>query len=309
MTAKHGVATSDDISKLREPLHRALTSLSDLTGHMDRFMLASQRVTRSGQGEKDYRYFELFLESVSSFLSIALCLPGYYLQCPAILQQSLATLFPYLENLRDYLLRGDPASPFSGSARGGTPAKVDGKGKNKIGNRPRQQQPQRQLSTNPPLQRTARWSPQGPVAFSASSDNGFLSTNTQPDYPAHISEMQEIRAMLAAMTASDMQGLSTGMPVPLNQPSHATLLSSAPPRDYYCWLHGWNNTHHGGTCSIMGTNQAYTPAMRSARSPEGTGGNPNFGVPVHYSRPPNCFSPLTTCGPCRPPPSPIFSPP
>jgi hypothetical protein len=235
MTAKHGVATSDDINKLHEPLHRALTSLSDLTGHMDRFLLASQRLTRSGQGEKDYRYFELFLESVSSFPSIALCLPGYYLQCPAILQQSLATLFPYLENLRGYLLRGDPASPFSGSARGGTPAKVGGKGKNKKGNRPRQQQPQRQLSTNPPLQRIARWSPQGPVAFSASSDSGFLSTNTQPDYPAHISEMQEIRAMIAAMTASHMQGLSIGMPVPPDQPSHATLLSSAPPRDYHCW--------------------------------------------------------------------------
>ncbi len=204
------------------------------------------------------------------------------------------------------MLRGDPASTFSGFARGGTPAKVGGKGKNKKGSRPRQQQPQQQ---HPPLQRTARWSSQGPVAFSASYDSGFLSTNTQSDYPAHISEMQEIRAMLAAMTASHMQGLSTGMPVPPDQPSHATLLSSAPPRDYYCWLHGWNNTHHGGTCSIMGTNQAYTPAMRSARSPEGTGGNPKTGVPVHYSRPPNCFSPLTTCGPCRLPPSPIFSPP
>ncbi len=86
MTAKHGVATSDDISKLREPLHRALTSLSDLNDHMDRFLLASQRLTRSerpsGQGEKDYRYFELFLESVSSFPSVAPCLPGNYLLCP-----------------------------------------------------------------------------------------------------------------------------------------------------------------------------------------------------------------------------------
>ncbi len=48
MIAKHGIATSDDIGKLHEPLHRALTSLSDLTGHMDRFLLASQRLTRSG---------------------------------------------------------------------------------------------------------------------------------------------------------------------------------------------------------------------------------------------------------------------
>ena len=231
MTAKHGVATSDDISKLREPLHRALTSLSDLPSHMDRFLLASQRLTRSGQGEKDYRYFELFLESVSSFPSIALSLPGYYLLCPAILQQSLATLFPYLEKLRDHLVRGDPASPFSGSARGGTQVKGGGKGKNKKGNRPKQQQSQRQPSTN---QRTPNWSPQGPVAFSASSDI----TNTEPDYSAHISEMREIRTMLAALTTSPVQGLYNGMPVLPHQSPPATLSSCAPPRRYYCCLHG-----------------------------------------------------------------------
>ena len=31
---KHGVATSDDVGKLRDPLSRALTSLSDLTDHI-----------------------------------------------------------------------------------------------------------------------------------------------------------------------------------------------------------------------------------------------------------------------------------
>jgi hypothetical protein len=67
MRAEHGVATSDDVSKIRDPLSRALTSLSDLTGHMDSFLLASQRLTRSGQGETDYSYFELFLETVSGF--------------------------------------------------------------------------------------------------------------------------------------------------------------------------------------------------------------------------------------------------
>jgi hypothetical protein len=106
-----------------------------------------------------------------------------------------------------------------------------------------------------------------------------------------------------------MQGLYTGMPVPPDQSPHTSLLSSAPPRDFYCWLHGWNNTHHGGTRNIMGTNQAYTPAMRSVRGPDGTGGNPKIGVPVHYSRPPKFFSPFTTCGPCLPLPLPTFSPP
>jgi hypothetical protein len=44
MTRKHGIATSDDITKLREPLSLALTSLSDLESHMAKFiLLASQR--------------------------------------------------------------------------------------------------------------------------------------------------------------------------------------------------------------------------------------------------------------------------
>ncbi len=101
MRAKHGAATSDDVSKLRDPLSRALTSLSNLTGHMDSFLLASQRLTRSGQGETDYRYFELFLETVSGFLSVPaiMDMAGYYTQYPAL---RLATLFPFLENLKDH---------------------------------------------------------------------------------------------------------------------------------------------------------------------------------------------------------------
>ena len=120
MTLKHGVATSDDVSALKEPLSRALTSLSNLPNHMNLFLLASQRLTRSGQGETDFNYFKLFLETVSGFPSVALCMPGYYIQYPAILQQSLATIFPYLEKMQDHLVRSDPASPFSGAAKGNT---------------------------------------------------------------------------------------------------------------------------------------------------------------------------------------------
>jgi hypothetical protein len=70
MMAKHGIPTSDDINKLREPLSRALTSLSDLD--MGNYLLASQRLTRSGQGETPYHYFELFfLVTVSGFPSVA----------------------------------------------------------------------------------------------------------------------------------------------------------------------------------------------------------------------------------------------
>jgi hypothetical protein len=112
MCLKHGVASSDDVSALKEPLSRALTSLSNLTNHMNSFLLASQRLTRSGKGKTDFSYFKSFIETVSGFPSVALSIPGYYVTYPAILQQSLATLFPYLETLKDHLIRSDTASPF-----------------------------------------------------------------------------------------------------------------------------------------------------------------------------------------------------
>ncbi len=100
------------------PYLEALMSLSDLESHMGNFLLASQRLTRSGQGEPPYHYFELFLNTVSGFPSVAHSMTTYYGQYLAILQQSLATLFPFLEKMRDPLAKTDPASPFSGAAKG-----------------------------------------------------------------------------------------------------------------------------------------------------------------------------------------------
>ena len=48
MIAKHGVFTGDDIAKLRAPLSSPLMSLSGLVGHQEKYLLASQRLTRSG---------------------------------------------------------------------------------------------------------------------------------------------------------------------------------------------------------------------------------------------------------------------
>jgi hypothetical protein len=117
MLAKHGVATGDDVNKLLTPLSKPLMLLSDLTKHTFTFLLVSQRPTRSGQGETAYNYFKLFLESVSGFPSIGICLTTYYSAYPAIANQSLTTLFPHLENMKDYLLESDPGNPFSGSTQ------------------------------------------------------------------------------------------------------------------------------------------------------------------------------------------------
>jgi hypothetical protein len=280
MCLKHGVASSDDVSVLKEPLSRALTSLSTLTSHMDSFLLASQRLTRSGQGETDFSYFKSFLETVSGFPSIALAMPGYYILHPAILQQSLATLFPYLDTLRDHLVRSDTASPFSGAAKGSTAPTLRER-KPRKSKKGKQQQQQQQQQQN----RYPRWSPTGPKAFAATPP-----APTLPDVTSYVAEIQRLNEAMAAMASSSGNGTHYGMPVPPYSPTYAHMASSARPRQYYCWLHGWNNTHNGSQCNVMGADQEYTQQMKAATSPNGTGGNPKIGVPVSFHR-----SPSTSC--------------
>ena len=288
MIAKHGIPTSDDITKLREPLSRALTSLSDLESHMGNFLLASQRLTRSGQGETPYHYFELFLVTVSGFPSVAHSMTTYYAQYPAVLQQDLATLFPFLEKMRDHLAKTDPASPFSGAARGPPhqPKTRKFKGHTRKG---QQQQPQQQHD-----QRSQRWGPNGPVILAAHTSG--------PD--PRDAKIDELTALLAGMTAAPGYGGHVGMPVPPQASLQANVSSSARPRAYYCWLHGWNNSHNGQACKIMTNDPAYTAGMKRATGPHGTGGNPKIGVPVSYLRP-KFFYPLPqtlSCPPCTPSP-------
>ena len=293
MCLKHGVASSDDVSALKEPLSRALTSLSNLTSHMDSFLLASQRLTRSGQGETDFSYFKAFLETVSGFPSIALAMPGYYLLYPAILQQSIANLFPYLEKLRDHLVRSDTASPFSGAATQRNRRPKKGK--------QQQQQPQQQQRQQQPQQqhqhRYPKWSPTGPVAFTAAT-TADLARN-----PADVAEIQRLNEAMAAMGSSSGYGTQYGMLPPPTPPANAYMSSSDRPRQFYCWLHGWNNTHNGAQCNVMGADRAYTQQMKAATSPHGTGGNPKIGVPVSFHRSSsNCFrlssSFSLSCHPC-----------
>jgi hypothetical protein len=51
MITKNGIFTGNDIAKLRAPLSSPLMSLSGLVGHQEKYLLASQRLTRSGQGK------------------------------------------------------------------------------------------------------------------------------------------------------------------------------------------------------------------------------------------------------------------
>jgi hypothetical protein len=242
MATQHDVTTGDDVSKLVSPLSQPLTSLNDLTKHMSSFLLASQRLTRSGQGEMAYKYFKMFLETVASFPSIGMCLSTYYTAHPVIVNQSVATLFSYLETMKDHLLKSDPGTPFSGSAQhqGNRQQRRANQQKRK-GNTTNQQG--RGNKTN---QRTPRWSPHGPTLLAATQ---APAPAPSPDYEPYVAEIQRLQSALAAQNGSSYHAPHFNMPV---APQQATLLSSARPREFHCWLHGWNNTLNGFDCKIMG---------------------------------------------------------
>jgi hypothetical protein len=217
-----------------------------------------------------------------------------------MINQSLATLFPHLENMKDYLLKSDPGTPFSGSAQhGGLTRKQRRERGNQLktkGNQPKTN------PANPRTQaRTPRWSPHGPTLLATTPAPTPAPTT---DYAPYVAEIQRLQAMLTAQQGTPYPAAQFGMPVS-HQP--ATVFSASRPREFYCWLHGWNNTHHGPTCKIMGSDTAYTHAMKNATGPENTGGNPKVGVPVHLHRP-SFFVPLSlslSCVSCLPSPAPF----
>jgi hypothetical protein len=215
---------------------------------------------------------------------------GYYSRYPAI-------LFPFLEKMKDHLTKTDPASPFSGAAKGPaqTPARRPGKKHTKRDKKQGQQQ-------QPQSSRTTRWGPTGAVNSAA---------HTTPQADPRDAEMAELRAQVAALMSGPVYGANFGMPVYPPANTNATLVSSARPRRYYCWLHGWNNSHDGRDCKVMTNDTHYMAQMCNATSEIGSGGNPKIGVPVTYTRPSFFCPPLhrsLSCSPCLSSHHPTYSP-
>jgi hypothetical protein len=105
MVARHGILTSDDVNRLRLPLSSPLTSLADLLTHQEKYLLASQRLTRNGQGETPFKYFEMYLETLKGFPLVLHSMTPYYAANPGIQTQNLGTLFPFLEGTLFTFLR------------------------------------------------------------------------------------------------------------------------------------------------------------------------------------------------------------
>ena len=140
---------------------------------------------------------------------------GYYTAYPAILQQSLATLLPYLENLKDHLTRGDPSSPFSGAAKAAQKlAPRNRQPRSRPNNTNKQRQPANAPASYRPSTNTSthrpKWGPNGQIALQAQA------SSSGPDQI----EIARLQAVIANMTGGPGQHAYNGMPSDKDPYSH-----------------------------------------------------------------------------------------
>jgi hypothetical protein len=94
MFDKHGVLAGHDLTRLRAPLREPLTAVADLERHMDKFLLAAEKLTLAGQGKQPYEYFEASLATVQAFLVVAGSMSTYYAIHPTVDVQTIETFVP-----------------------------------------------------------------------------------------------------------------------------------------------------------------------------------------------------------------------
>ena len=304
MVARHGILTSDDVNRLRLPLSSPLTSLADLLTHQEKYLLASQRLTRNGQGETPFKYFEMYLETLKGFPLVLHSMTPYYAANPGIQTQNLGTLFPFLEGMHQFLLKTNPSSPFSGAV-----VKTNSNPRTQRKDNRRMPKPAN-ARPNAPRGTRMGWGPRGPTALHASSSvEAALTPDPYLSSSAYLARIDALTARIASMEAHQPYNANFDMPVPPSLHTNSSLFSESRPRAHYCWLHGWNNSHPGVQCQVMTRSDEYTNEMRLASGPLGTGGNPKVGVPVSFVRPAQFFPPLPRrCFPCLTPTPPIPHP-
>ncbi len=139
MLQEYGTTKATNLQRLRAPLQEPLKTLADLESHMNKFLLASKKLTLTGLGKTDYDYFELFLESVRGFPVVAQTLSTYYARYSTIVEHTIATLFPHLKGQLEFMLSQSTASPFLGAA---TPPRHKNKSKTKIKRQGQQGRPE-----------------------------------------------------------------------------------------------------------------------------------------------------------------------
>ena len=182
MFKKHASLTGPDLKKLRAPLFEPLQAVAELEAHMGKFVLASLKLTATGHGEDSYRYFELFLETIKGFPLISTTLDGFYQRYPTVPQQTITTLFGYLEPMVSHLIEQSGSAPFSGGA---------------ITPKPQTPNPnRRKKAKGKPKGQWGSWNNAGAAAHlaggvvQAQTPPTFLNTDREAEYLATIDRLQ-----------------------------------------------------------------------------------------------------------------------
>jgi hypothetical protein len=291
MFTKHGQTTGPDLQKLRDPLLKLLPVLAELETHMNLFMLASIKLTASGHGENPYRYFEMFLESVKGFPVLRQQLPGFFTMYPTVNQQNVTVLFAFLRPLITHMMAESSSSPFSGAAT--APPKTATNRRQKQRKTPKG----RKHDWN-------TWTNSGQPAFPPHFAGSFQQAQTPPAFlgqdreAAYVAELQRCYAEMAITAPAEHVFAAAGNTWNQNG-SSANGTTGSRLRQFYCGLHGWNNSHNSPQCRVMLEDASYPAALGSATTHEGTGGNP---PPVSFRCPPPfvfapSLSPSNTCSP------------
>ena len=272
MFLKHAALAGPDLKKLRAPLFEPLQAVAELEAHMGKFVLASLKLSATGHGEDPYRYFELFLESIKGFPLISSTLDGFYQRHPTVPQQSITTLFGYLEPMVSHLIEQAGSAPFSGGVT--TPAPAP------------KANPNRHPKRGAKGKQKGQWGNWHNAGQAAHLAGGSFQAQTPPTFLGQDREAEflaEIERLQTRLTLHDTQHAFL-----LQQHAYAVqnVPSAVRPRSHYCGCHGWNNDHNSPECRVMANDPTCPAALSIATTHVGTGGNPKIGVPVGYLRPP-----------------------
>ena len=241
MLLEHGTTSAEDLKKLRAPLYEPLKALADLERHMNAFLLASKKLTNSGQGKTPYEYFEAFLETLKGFPVVGSSMPTFYAQYPTMDRQTLAVLFPYLKAQHPYMLAQSVASPFSGAAVPPPTQKTKNKNKNKGKGK--------DSSSSTGDGRPPKWGPNGPkpragspANFSGGIFGGAVACNfNQEDAYAEIQRLTHLLSQANPSAAWNNFGTQQALAGVYGQSSAVTVPSaffsrSERPRPCYCFV-------------------------------------------------------------------------
>ena len=280
MCTRHGVLNQSDLELLREPLNVPLAELAKLEKHMSDFRLASIQLELSGQGLTPFQLFESFLTTLTAFPSVPQCMSTFYGHNPVMNNHTIDLLFPFLRSQLPFLMSQSGSPQFSGAATGST----NWDNSNRQAKLKKKKAPKKQ-----------KWSANGAVLGAKGLTPPVQTPDSFDGSPMHAAMAAEIDRLHCALAAGYAMPNKPPQTVPAPAPQPAATGKRVNGMGYagqfYCWQHGFNNTHKSCECRVMENDSQYTDAMKTAISPHESGGNPNVGPPVRLSTP-TVLSPL-----------------